>query len=75
MWPAGVEAPLLALAWLEAPEGRSVLAIFAAELSVGWLRVVGYLEVVDPRESLWVNLLWDVIFHVAVAVHEEVSGQ
>ena len=50
-----------------------IVALFAAEVCLGWLRVVGYCEVVAPGEWLHLNLLWDVIFHVAVSIHEEVS--
>jgi hypothetical protein len=50
-----------------------VLLIFLAEVGLGWLKIVGYAEVVVPGESLTLNLLWDVLFHVGVSVQEELS--
>lgn len=50
-----------------------VSVLFAAEVSLGWLHVVRCCEVVVPGEWLSLNLLWDALFHVAVAVNEEVS--
>jgi len=51
-----------------------VVALFIAEVASGWLVVVSWSgEVVVAGESLWLNLLWDVLFHVGVAINEEVS--
>ena len=44
-----------------------------AQVSLGWLHVVGYLEVIEPREILSLNLLWDLGFHLGVACNEEIS--
>ncbi|KOO26001.1 hypothetical protein Ctob_012853, partial [Chrysochromulina tobinii] len=51
-----------------------VVVLFSAEVAVGWLCVVCRSgEVVVAGESLWLNLLWDVLFHVGVAISEELS--
>jgi len=50
-----------------------ICALFVTEVALGWLCIVGYGEVVIQNESLGLNLLWDVLFHVGVAINEEVS--
>ena len=50
-----------------------IVVVFAAEIAVGWLRVIGYLEVVAPGEWLVLNLFFDVLFHVSVAINEELT--
>ena len=51
-----------------------VVVLFSAEVAVGWLCVVCRSgEVVVAGESLWLNLLWDALFHVGVAINEELS--
>ena len=50
-----------------------VVVMFAGGVGLGWLRVVGFGQVLVPGESLPLNLLWDVIFHVAVSLNEEVA--
>ena len=48
-----------------------VTAMTAAELACGWVRVHGVLESFDPSEKLSLNLVYDVLFHAAVSVNEE----
>ena len=50
-----------------------ILVIFAAEVSFGWVQVIGYFEVVAPNEWLSLNLFFDVLFHLGVAINEELS--
>ena len=50
-----------------------VIVLFAAELTLGWIHIVGYGEVVVREESLLLNLMWDVLFHVGVSINEEIS--
>jgi len=50
-----------------------VLLMFFGGVGMGWLQVVGYGQVLLPGESLTLNLVWDVIFHLAVSINEEVS--
>mmetsp|Transcript_24944 Transcript_24944/g.46161 ORF Transcript_24944/g.46161 Transcript_24944/m.46161 type:complete len:470 (-) Transcript_24944:272-1681(-) len=69
----GLELSLLDLTAGFAVGAGSVLALFFAEIALGWIRIVGYNEVVAPGESLSINLLWDVLFHVGVSFNEEVS--
>jgi membrane protease YdiL (CAAX protease family) len=60
--------------WLGALTGATCVgALFFAEVSVGWLKVIGFCETVAEGEWLSLNLLWDVIFHVGVSINEEVS--
>ena len=60
--------------WLGLLTGATcVLALFVVELSLGWLKIIGFCEVVVPGESLTLNLLWDGLFHAGVAINEEVS--
>eukprot|EP00957_Ditylum_brightwellii_P172722 13148585-Ditylum_brightwellii.AAC.1 len=48
-------------------------ALFVIEICLGWLKIVGYREVVVPDESLLINLFWDVLFHIGVSINEEIS--
>ena len=48
-----------------------VTAMTAAELACGWGRVHGVLESFDASEKLSLNLFYDVLFHAAVSVNEE----
>lgn len=50
-----------------------VLFLFVAEVALGWVKIVGYCETVTPGEWLSLNLLWDTLFHIGVAINEEVS--
>lgn len=50
-----------------------VLAIFALEVALGWIRVIGYFEKVVAEESWTLNILWDVLFHIGVSINEEIS--
>lgn len=50
-----------------------VIVLFAAEVTLGWICIVGYGEIVVPEESLFLNLLWDVLFHIGVSINEEIS--
>ena len=59
------EAIGLTLAWVDVALGvftgvSVIVLLFCAEVALGWLRIVGYFEVVSPNESLHVNLLWSV---------------
>jgi len=47
--------------------------VTAAELRLGWVRVLGYKEVADPAESFSLNLAIDALFHVAVSINEELQ--
>lgn len=49
-----------------------VAFIFLLELRMGWIKIVGMFETVDPKEIFAVNFLWDVLFHVGVSINEEV---
>jgi hypothetical protein len=54
--------------------GSSVIIIlFVAEVWLGWIRIIGFGEVVVPGESLTINIIWDVLFHIGVSINEEVS--
>mmetsp|Transcript_59556 Transcript_59556/g.98754 ORF Transcript_59556/g.98754 Transcript_59556/m.98754 type:complete len:231 (-) Transcript_59556:236-928(-) len=48
-----------------------IAGIFIAEWRLGWLAVVGVFETSAPGERFSLNLLFDVIFHIAVSVSEE----
>lgn len=50
-----------------------IIGLFVVEVAMGWIHIIQYLEVVDENESLWINLLWDFLFHISVSVNEEVS--
>lgn len=50
-----------------------VLGLFAAEVGLGWIKITGYMQTAVPGESLWHNLGWDVVFHIAVSINEELS--
>ena len=69
----GLELVPADVAWGAAVGAGIVTVLFVAELALGWLRIIGYGEVVVPRESLAINLLWDALFHIGVSVHEEAS--
>ena len=59
--------------YLEPSPECCILVIFAAEVSFGWVQVIGYFEVVAPNEWLSLNLFFDVLFHLGVAINEELS--
>ena len=50
-----------------------IIGVFAAEVGLGWIKITGYMQTVVPGESLGLNLLWDVVFHLAVSINEELS--
>ena len=50
-----------------------VVAIFVTELKRRWIVVIGVLEVAATGEWISLNLLCDAIFHVGVAINEELS--
>ena len=49
-----------------------IVCIFLMDLKMGWIRVVGVFETVDPKEVFAINLYWDVLFHIGVSINEEV---
>lgn len=49
-----------------------ILVLFLFELSMGWIAIVGYFQTVEPKEKFSVNFAWDVLFHVGVAINEEI---
>mmetsp|Transcript_105449 Transcript_105449/g.264004 ORF Transcript_105449/g.264004 Transcript_105449/m.264004 type:complete len:412 (+) Transcript_105449:266-1501(+) len=48
-----------------------VTFMFAVELSLGWVQFLQFFEVFDRSESFVRCILWDVIFHLNVALNEE----
>lgn len=69
---------LLPISWVDFGWGVFVgsiiiIGFFFVEVAMGWIHIIGYLEVVDKNESLWVNLLWDVLFHTGVSISEEAA--
>lgn len=48
-----------------------VIFIFMIELRLGWIRIIGFKETVVESES-FINILWDILFHVGVSINEEV---
>lgn len=44
---------------------------FAVELYLGWIRFLGFFEVFDKSENFVKCIFWDVVFHLNVAVNEE----
>ena len=50
-----------------------ILVLFAAEVALGWIHVLGYWETVVAEESWSLNILWDCLFHLGVSISEEVS--
>lgn len=70
----GLDLRFVDLAWGFLVGSAIVIALFLSEVWLfGWLRVIGIYEVVVPGESIGINLLWDVLFHLGVSVNEEVS--
>ena len=67
----GASTPDLALGLLTGT--ACVVAIFVAELAVRWIVVIGVLEVASAGESISLNLLFDALFHLGVAINEELS--
>ncbi|KAL7517817.1 hypothetical protein ACHAWX_002706 [Stephanocyclus meneghinianus] len=49
-----------------------VTVLFVTELRLGWVRIVGYLNTVEPNELFLLNFSWDVLFHMAVSINEEI---
>ncbi|KAL7473017.1 hypothetical protein ACHAXS_013406 [Conticribra weissflogii] len=49
-----------------------ILLLFFLELSMGWIAVIGYFQTVEPKENFVINFTWDVLFHVGVAINEEI---
>mmetsp|Transcript_148322 Transcript_148322/g.413159 ORF Transcript_148322/g.413159 Transcript_148322/m.413159 type:complete len:415 (+) Transcript_148322:119-1363(+) len=48
-----------------------VFFIFVVELLAGWVQFLQAFEVFDPSESFGTCILWDVVFHLNVALNEE----
>lgn len=49
-----------------------VLLMCVVEWSLGWIKLIGVFETCAPGESFALNLVWDLIFHVAVTISEEI---
>mmetsp|Transcript_3561 Transcript_3561/g.7631 ORF Transcript_3561/g.7631 Transcript_3561/m.7631 type:complete len:518 (-) Transcript_3561:216-1769(-) len=49
-----------------------ILVLFLFELSMGWIAIIGYFQTVEPKEKVAINFSWDVLFHVGVAINEEI---
>lgn len=45
--------------------------MFGVELLAGWVVFLQFFEVFDPSENFWVCIFWDVVFHLNVAINEE----
>jgi len=48
-----------------------VSTFFVAELGLGWIAFLGPFEVFVQGESFSLNILIDIVFHLAVSLHEE----
>lgn len=52
--------------------GVTIVAVmFIVELYAGWLHFLKFFEVFDASENFGLCILWDVIFHLNVALNEE----
>ena len=69
----GLDISFTDICWGFAVGSIIVILLFLAEVALGWIHVVGYFEVVVPGEYLFVNLFWDILFHIGVSINEEVS--
>ncbi|KAL3777676.1 hypothetical protein HJC23_007652 [Cyclotella cryptica] len=63
--------------WLDLARGFFVGSfivtfIFLLELGLGWVRIIGYFDTVDPNENFLINFTWDILFHIGVSINEEV---
>ncbi|CAL1149459.1 unnamed protein product [Cladocopium goreaui] len=45
--------------------------MFGVELLAGWVVFLQFFEVFDPSENFWLCIFWDVVFHLNVAINEE----
>ena len=53
-----------------------VSAMFAVELALGWVKVMGFCERfdrADTADSFGLVMLWEVLFHVFVSINEEIT--
>ena len=62
--------------WLDMLKGTAVsfgliLGLLLVELALGWVRPLCYFDSLDTRENFCFNLCIDAIFHIAVAINEE----
>ncbi|CAK9025146.1 unnamed protein product [Durusdinium trenchii] len=48
-----------------------VAFMFAIELLNGWVIFIQFFEVFDQSENFWICIFWDVVFHLNVAINEE----
>lgn len=69
----GIAISLADISWGFLVGSSIIILLFVTEVTLGWIHIVGFGEVVVPRESLIINLLWDVLFHIGVSINEEVS--
>lgn len=45
--------------------------MFVVELLAGWVVFLQFFEVFDQSENFWICIFWDVVFHLNVAINEE----
>lgn len=69
---------LLPVSWIDFGWGfligsGVIIGFFLVEVAMGWIHIIGYFQVADPDESLILNLIWDILFHLGVSMNEEVS--
>ena len=69
----GLDISFADIGWGFAVGSIIVILLFLAEVALGWIHIVGYFEVVVPGEFIFVNLFWDILFHIGVSINEEVS--
>ena len=69
----GLEISFTDIGWGFVVGSAIVIILFLVEVALGWIQSVGYCEVVVPGESLILNLLWDILFHIGVSANEEIS--
>lgn len=67
-----MDAPFLADAAVGLVVGVFIVAfIFVVEVQAGWVHVIGFFEVFDKTENFATCIFWDIIFHLNVALNEE----
>merc|ERR1712113_386627 len=49
-----------------------VSAMFAVELKMGWIQCLRFFEVFRKADSFAKCIFWDVVFHINVAINEEI---
>ena len=53
--------------------GTCIAVLFVVEWRLGWILPTHTFECVVPGESWGLNITWDVLFHLGVAVNEELQ--